>query len=506
MNRLTAAVALELRVELRYRIALVAGVMTVGWTLALLAMPAWLARGIGPFVLLVDTATFGTLFIAALFLFERGEGALAALSVSPLRFHEYLGVKVAALTAVSVASAIPIGLAAARGSASLGAALLAVALVSVFILTLSFALVVRHRSLTGFLTVAPLPLAPLLAAPLLHLAGFAEHPALYLVPTTGAVDLIRLGVDPSAVTSPGWAVAVLGYLVLAIAAAAFAAKRSFEQEFSKPSHIPAGRRARTMRRPKGWLAALAQIDVRTTVRSSLPLLVLAAPVLLAVALRFGYPPLVDYVRSQSGLDLAQYQPIALASLVVLHVALIIGMVGALVTLDHIDDRTLLVLRASPVPLPHYLAYRAISVAGVALIALVVTVPMSGLVAWDATPALLPALVLAAAQAPLVTLATVAFAGNKVEGVAMLKVLGAVLTGIAPVMFWLPGPAGWPLMALPPYWAVEVLWRSTITGLLTGAVITSLALGLLARRALNRLGGAGFARSAPRTAARAWPTA
>jgi fluoroquinolone transport system permease protein len=489
MSRLAAAAILELRVELRYRIVTVAGLLTAGWTIALLTMPAWLARGIGPFVLLVDTATFGAFFIAALFLFERGEGALAALSVSPLRFAEYLGVKVGALTALSVISAIPIGLAAARGPGALGVSLLGVAGVSVLFLILNFALVVRHRSLTSFLTVAPWPLIPLIAVPLAHAAG-ADHPAAYLVPTTGAADLIRLGLDPSLVISPGWAAVALGYLALAIIAAALVAKRSFDREFVRPDqpHSASVYRARPRRRPQGWLAAVVHIDVHTTLRSALLVIVLAGPILLAVALRFGYPPLAGHLRTQLGLDLAGYQPVMLASLVVLHVPLIIGMVGALLILDDIDDRTLLVLRVSPVTLPRYLAYRAVSVAVAAAVALVVTVPLSGLAAGQDIAAMLPALVLAAAQAPLIALATAAFARNKVEGLTALKLLGAVLTATAPAMWWLPGSASWALMVLPPYWTVELVWRPTVAGFLIGATVTALVTAGLVRRTLNRLGG------------------
>jgi hypothetical protein len=66
---------------------------------------------------------------------------------------------------------------------------------------------------------------------------------------------------------------------------------------------------------------------------------------------------------------------------VLHVPLIIGMVGALLVLDDIDDRTVLVLRVSPVTVPRYLAYRVTSVAAVALLMLTVTVPVSGPWCW-----------------------------------------------------------------------------------------------------------------------------
>lgn len=472
MNRLRAALALELVVEWRYRIPAVALIVTAVWTLALLAMPASLARGAGPVILTIDTATFGSFFIAALVLFERGEGALAALTVSPLRFREYLGAKVASLTGLSVVSAVPIALAA---RVNLAAAVLGVALLSVLFLALNFALVIRHRSLTGFLTVAPLPLAPLIAAPLAHLTGVADHPLLFVIPTTGAADVIRAGLDPAA----------LGYLLLAVVVATWFAWRRFTRDAAGGTVRPRTTRVRHHRwRRRGWLAALVDIDRRTTVRSALLTVVLAGPILLAVALRLGYPPLTALVHARFGVDLAPYQPILLASLVVLHVPLIIGMVGALLILDDIDDRTVLLLRVSPVTVPRYLTYRAAVVAAVALLMLAVTVPVSGL-APD-LPSVLPALVLAAAQAPLITLATTAVAGNKVEGLAWLKILGLLPTGIAPAMWWLPDQAHWPLRVLPHYWTVDTLGRPNPLGLLAGAALTALATTLLARRTLRRL--------------------
>lgn len=455
--------------EWRYRIPAVAFVMTAVWTLVLLALPARVAQRVGPVILTIDTATFGAFFIAALVLFERGEGAFAALTVSPLRFVEYLGAKVAILTGLSMLSAVPIAIAAGM---NLTMALLGVALLSVLFLVLDFALVVRQRSLTGFLTVAPLPLVPLIAAPLVHLTGVVDHPLLYVVPTTGATDVIRgTGTVPA-----------LGYLIVVIAAAAWLARWRFTHE---PASKPARQRHhRTRPRSRGWLPALVDIDRRTTLRSALLTIVLTGPLLLAIALRLGYPPLAAYLHARFGVDLVPYQPILLASLVVLHVPLIIGMVGALLILDDIDDRIVMVLRVSPVTVPRYLAYRTTAVAAVALVMLTVTVPVCGL-APD-LPSVLPALALAAVQAPLITLATTAVAANKVEGLAWLKILGLLPTGIAPAMWWLPDLAQWPLRALPHYWTVDALWHPTPLGLLTGAALTGLAMTLLARQTLRRL--------------------
>lgn len=463
MNRLRVAVALEWTAEWRYRIPVVALVVTAVWTMVLLALPAPVARAAGPVILTIDTATFGAFFIAALVLFERDEGVLAVLMVSPVRFGEYLGAKVGVLTGLSVVSAIPIALAA---GVHLASALAGVVLLAVLFLTVSFALVVRQPSLTAFLTIAPLPLAPLIAAPLAHLTGVADHPLLFLVPTTAAADVIQGGLEPAA----------LGYLLLAVAAAVVFARGGVIRE-------PVGR-ARTHRtrwRTRGWPAALAGIDRRTSVRSALLMVVLAGPLLLAVALRLGYPPLAAYLGARFGVDLTPYEPVLLASLLVLHVPLITGMVGALLVLDDVDDRTLLVLRVSPVGVRRYLAYRVVAVAVAALLLLVVAVPVSGL----ARGLPLPALVLAAVQAPLITLVTAAVARNKVEGLAWLKILGLLPTGIAPAMWWSSDVIQWPLRVLPHYWTVDVLWHPGPLGLLVGTTLTAVVAALLIRRILRR---------------------
>lgn len=68
---------------------------------------------------------------------------------------------------------------------------------------------------------------------------------------------------------------------------------------------------------------------------------------------------------------------------------------------------------------------------------------------------------------------------------MLKILGLLPTGIAPIMWWLPDVAQWPLRVLPHYWTVDVLWHPSPLGLLVGTVLTAAATTLLTRRILHR---------------------
>ena len=514
--RLSGAVAMDLRTQWRYGIIAVAGVLTAGWTAALLVIPADVARTAGPYLLFLDTATFGVFFIAALVLFERTEGALSSLVASPLRTGEYLAAKLATLTALVVAAALPITLAATRDDLAsappaLGRVIPAVALVSLFFLAVSLYLVVPHRTLTGFLTVAPWPMVPFLLPPLLHLAGLVTSPVLYAIPTVGAVDLIRSGLEPAAVGWPAWGpVAAAGYLagwaalVLAAARRRFrgglgsgpprgpAASRRTDRNNPKVAASTGPRTERAARRRPAAVAnaiALARLDLRNVRNDRLLILALGGPVLLAIALRLGYPGLAGLVSDRFGLDLAAYRPVLLAALVLLHVPMMLGMVGSLLLLDDLDERHLHALRATPTTLLRYGVYRLGGVAVLSACSLAVGLPLSGLATGYGAAPLMVSVVLAAAQSVLVLLVVAAFVGNKVEGLAVLKLTGGVLIAVPVAAWWTDGTAGWVLGLLPPAWPARALWAGSASDLVTagllGVAVTAAAGWLLARRALRR---------------------
>lgn len=204
------------------------------------------------------------------------------------------------------------------------------------------------------------------------------------------------------------------------------------------------------------LGAFVGVDVRNVGREGLLVVVLVAPLLLAVALRAGYGPAEVWVRTTYGLGLAVHRPFILAAVVVLHLPLVYGMVGALLVFDDLDDGALRALRMTPFTLERYLAYRLGAAGIVSLVALLVAVPLSGLAPWQRLGWLLPALALAAACAPLVMLAALAVAGNKIEGLTALKALGIPV--MAPLAAWfVGGPWEAVLVPLPTYWPVRALW-------------------------------------------------
>jgi len=224
VRRVTSLLALEVRLEYRYGIHAVGAILAVLWTGLLIAVPSDTARSVVPFVLFADSATIGGFLLAAIVLFERNERVLSAIITSPVRVREYIGVKVVALTALSIAVAVPIAVVAGREGLRLGPVLLGVALTAVLMLVLCLALVAPHRSIIGFLTVAPWPLIPLMAIPLARSVGLLDHPLAVAVPTAAALDLIDSGFDERVHASA----AAVAYLLAWIGACGVLARRRFE--------------------------------------------------------------------------------------------------------------------------------------------------------------------------------------------------------------------------------------------------------------------------------------
>lgn len=496
VRRWAALGRLEWRLELHAQIPTVAAVLCAVWTVALMVAPASAAGRLGTGVLVLDTGTFGGFFVPALFLSERTDGALAALLVSPLRFREYLGARLAVLTGLSLAAAVPVLLSATRLHPYQPVlALLGVALVAALTLLLAFTLVQPHRTLVGYLTTAPMVIAPLLAAPLAHIAGVGDYRVLYALPTTGAADLIASGLT-SRPLSPGAASAAVGYLLVWIAVTYALAQRRFQRYAvqapvsarpSRPGHP--GQPVRWRR--SGWVPTFARTDMRAAWLDLLPAFLIVVPVVLAVSIRFGYPWLAHLLLQRAGFDIAPYLPLLLTITVVIHVPLMMGMLSALMMFDDIAERRLQLLQVTPVTLERYLGYRIAFTGLLALVGLMVAVPLSGLTP-DAMPTLLPTIVLGAAQAPLIMLAA-AFANDRAQGVGLLKILSGVVLLLAVAPWWLPHPLRWLALLTPPSAVSLVQWSArsvmdVVIGSCAGAVTSILTAVALRRRFIRRYTG------------------
>ncbi|WP_017596344.1 fluoroquinolone export ABC transporter permease subunit [Nocardiopsis potens] len=223
--RLRSAVRLELRLQKRYGFLYAAAFSVLPWLAILLPLPTGYREAAAPLVLFGDLVVVPFFFIAASLFFEKGERTLFALTVSPLRFRDYLGAKVATLTLLSTVLALVITVIAHGVSFSPLPLLAGLATTTVFMLVLSFTTALPFSSVTDWVVPSTFWLA-LVNAPLLHYSGLWEHPVLYLIPTQGS--LILLGAAFGQTDPAPWEYAyAVGYQLLCALLLALLARRLF---------------------------------------------------------------------------------------------------------------------------------------------------------------------------------------------------------------------------------------------------------------------------------------
>jgi len=233
MSRLTSAMKTDVTVQVRnrlYHIGPAFSVVAAGM-LALIAPTVSLAHSI-PVALLLLIGGTTLLYVVGLITFEKEEGTLSAVIVSPLRTNEYLLSKVLTLTALATLESVIIVGGAALLILGRGLELipfnivpLAVGIVTIGVLytLIGIIVMVRYDRLTEVL-VPVLVVAIPLQLPFLHFLGWLTHPVFYIVPTS-APTLLMVGAFRS--MAPWEWVYAVGYTVVAMIGFTYWAYRAF---------------------------------------------------------------------------------------------------------------------------------------------------------------------------------------------------------------------------------------------------------------------------------------
>ena len=199
MTRLLATMKTDVIVQFRnrlYSIGIFVGVI-IAIALSQLAPPDRLFI-IVPVLMLIVVGGTTMLYIAALIIFERDEGTMNALIVSPLRTSEYLWSKIITLTALATLESIVM-----IGGATLlmrwsnpvswpNIPLLLVGIIGIGVIytLIGIILIVRYDKITDFL----LPMAfvaVVLQLPFLHFLGLVVHPVFLFIPTSAPTMLMQ---------------------------------------------------------------------------------------------------------------------------------------------------------------------------------------------------------------------------------------------------------------------------------------------------------------------------
>jgi fluoroquinolone transport system permease protein len=213
-----------------YTIGIGAGVL-VAIALSQLASPDLLVSLVPTLMLLVVGGST-LLYVSAMIIFEKDEGTLRAMIVSPVRPFEYLWSKIITLTALAtLESVVMIGGAMLIMRFSGGLSLpnlpllfLGIVAIGILYTLIGIVLVVRFNSITDYL----LPMAGIaviLQLPALYFLGWVEHWSFLLIPTSAPTVLMVGAYRPLA----GWEWAYgVGYTAVLLIGLTIWAYRAFQ--------------------------------------------------------------------------------------------------------------------------------------------------------------------------------------------------------------------------------------------------------------------------------------
>jgi len=496
--RIRATCLVDLRLQARNGFYWAAAAVAILTIVMLRLLPTTNLAWLLPVMLINNLMVNGFYFMAGLVLLEKGEASLEAQIVSPLRSGEYLLAKVSTLALLSLVENGLITLTVVGPNVQLLLLSAGIVLGTAIFALAGFVAVARYDAINTFILPSLVYLL-LLALPLLTYFGLGRAPLLdalmLLHPLQPILALLQGAITPT----PG-AQLIYGLMMSVAWVGIFAwwASRAFRRFVVERTPI-------TMARPRpgktGWslrldingrlvrrlgaLRALGPIDGHSIARDSMLRWMLVAPFVMALAIRWMLPPLLAQAAAWTGIDMAAYFAPLMGYMVLLIVPYFWGAVIGFLLLDQRDEQTLTALQVTPLSLRSYLTYRLLAPALLATLTTLLVMPITGLfaLAWWAYPLLALS---AAPMAPLAALALAALAQNKVQGLALMKAAGVVLTPPL-VAYFLPALWQFPFMLAPTWWLAQTLWRLQAAApgwwwtLAGGLIYQALLLAWLVRR-------------------------
>lgn len=236
------------------------------------------------------------------------------------------------------------------------------------------------------------------------------------------------------------------------------------------------------------LTALIGSDVKNISRDYIMLLGFFAPVLIGIVFKFAVPPITTLLKTELNFDLTPFYTLIISFLPILAPG-IIGMIIGLKLLDEKDENVLEVIAITPLRKSGYIAYRTLSSAIISFVITLLVIPFVGLGNVNFV-AIIPVVLMACIETPIMALLLAAIAKNKVEGLAIAKFTG-VLFMTPFVVEFIKSDWQYAFGVLPTYWVAKSFFESYNIGLgywislAVGFAVHLIILWLLVRR-FNRV--------------------
>jgi hypothetical protein len=194
------------------------------------------------------------------------------------------------------------------------------------------------------------------------------------------------------------------------------------------------------------LSTLLVSEAKSTVRDEILLIITCVPIFLSLLVRFGEPPLrillIEYV------DLSRHHLTILAVLASM-TPIMFGWLIGFKLLDDRDEHTLSAIAVTPLTKQGYIIYRTVLVLALSAFLNTTLLPLTGLTGIT-LGRLIPISIMAAFEAPIMALVLAAFAGNKVEGLAVAKFMG-IFSAVPVLPLYIDSPFVYIAGIIPFFW-------------------------------------------------------
>lgn len=449
--------AWDIRLQAKYGFYAVYAVLTAVFVLGLRMIGPELRTEAAVLLIVTDPTVLGFYFIAAMVLFEKEEGVLEALVVSPLGDWGYLVSKVVTLSLLALVSATLVAVLGHGSAQGLAVLMIGVTLGASLFVLIGFVAVARFDSVNEYF-ISAVGWGTVLFLPLFGYVGLLDTVLFYLLPAQPVVVLIEGGFRPLA---PWQVVYGVGYLLVGNVVAYVWARHSFRRHIVRdgdPSrqlgrnHVPADNQENVRARfaVHSPIVGLAGADLRNWVRDPMLLVAAVGPLVLAISIRIGMPVVADLAAPR--FDLMAFDSVIVGSLAVFGPA-IYGFVVGMFVLEDREQGVLTAYRASPLSAHGYLLYRG---ATAYVVSFAATLPALAVVGFASVPpiVLLGTVAVASLGGPVIALAFGTLASNTIEGIALSKLLNVVVLGPVVVIAVVPEPLQFLAGIVPTYWPVK----------------------------------------------------
>ncbi len=196
---------------------------------------------------------------------------------------------------------------------------------------------------------------------------------------------------------------------------------------------------------------LVKGDLKNIGRDPMLIISMVAPVFMVLIAIFLFPLVSDITTKLFNFPLGAYFPVGDLFLFPL-IPMLFGMVYGFMLLDERDGGIISYLAITPLGKSGYLMIRMLLPIFLSIIMCIAYLELTGFYRLLNTAEIIILSIIVSTEAPMVLLLLGAYAGNKVEGIAISKGIGIIMIPII-IDYFLTGSWRW-VMAVTPLWWVE----------------------------------------------------